>query len=182
MGQQKKKSEINLIPQDKFATSDLGRILGWLLSVSRKLTILIELLLMAAFLSRFWLDTNISKLNDEIKQKQAYILSLSSFENEFNQTKDKIKILSVLTSPENMLLGRINKVASFVPNNIVLNNVQVTQDRIQIDGISPSEFQILQFITNLEATKEFTNSTLSTLSLDEETQQLFFSIIIQVTK
>ena len=68
MAARKKSSRINLLPQEEFAASTLGRILAWILSTFRILVIMTELIVILAFLSRFWLDARTTDLNEEIKQ------------------------------------------------------------------------------------------------------------------
>ena len=50
-----RKEEINLLPQKGFEATTAGRILAWILSTFRIIVIITELLVMVAFLSRFWL-------------------------------------------------------------------------------------------------------------------------------
>lgn len=76
----KKTKAINLLPQEAFAKTTLGRTLTWLLSTFRIIVISVEMVVVVAFLSRFWLDARITDLNDELKQKQAVITSLATFE------------------------------------------------------------------------------------------------------
>ena len=62
----KKEPEINLLPQEEFEGSVIGRILKWGLSTFRIIVIIVEMVVMAAFLSRFWLDAKNSDLNEDI--------------------------------------------------------------------------------------------------------------------
>ena len=86
----RKKRQINLLPQEEFAASTLGRVLNWLLTTFRYIVIVTEIVVMTAFLSRFWLDAKSTDLNELIKQKQAVIAASADFEKEFRLTKDNL--------------------------------------------------------------------------------------------
>ncbi len=58
MAARKNQQLINLLPQEEFAVSTLGRILAWLMSTFRYIVIAVEMVVMLAFLSRFWLEWN----------------------------------------------------------------------------------------------------------------------------
>jgi len=53
----KKEKPINLLPKDSFAETTLGRVITWFLGTFRIMVIAVELVVVAAFLSRFWLDS-----------------------------------------------------------------------------------------------------------------------------
>ncbi len=93
MAARKKKRRINLLPQEEFAASILGRVLAWLLSSFRAIVSLTEMTVMIAFLSRFWLDAKSADLNELIRQKQPVIASTSDFEKEEGTIIEKLKEL-----------------------------------------------------------------------------------------
>ena len=83
---------INLLPQEEFEASVLGRILRWAMGTFRIIVIITEMIVMGAFLSRFWLDAQNSDLNDQIKISSAQISSQASFEKKFRDVQTKLKI------------------------------------------------------------------------------------------
>ena len=89
-----KKSEINLLPQEEFASSTLGRVLTWLLSTFRIIVIATEIIVMAVFLSRFWLDAKANDLNELIRKNQAVLGTTVEFENEFRNIQKKLDTFS----------------------------------------------------------------------------------------
>jgi len=92
-----KQLKINLLAQEEFATSVLGRILSWALSTFRVIVIAVEMIVVVAFLSRFWLDARITDLNDELKQKQAIVASQATFEKRFRSAQSRLEILFEVT-------------------------------------------------------------------------------------
>lgn len=170
----KKKSNINLIPQDKFAASTFGRTLNWLLSTFRVMVIFVELVVMIAFLSRFWLDAKNSDLNDEIMAKQALISASRSFEKEFNLTKEKLAILSSL-SPTSFSRTLAN-IPPLIPGDIYLKSISLANTDININGESASEQSIAQLIANLDASNKYTSVSLTQVGFSQENGMLKFQI------
>src|SRR5512144_1767398 len=87
-----KSKSINLLPQEEFENSVLGRILRWATGSFRVIVIITEMVVMGAFLSRFWLDAQNSDLNDSIQIKSAQISAQKDFENQFRQIQKKLDI------------------------------------------------------------------------------------------
>jgi len=85
-----KSKQINLIPQDEFESSNFGRILKWALSTFRIVVIVTELIVMSAFLSRFWLDAKNSDLNEEINVNKSQIIAYKDIETEFRSLQKNL--------------------------------------------------------------------------------------------
>ena len=171
----KKKELINLLPQEEFAASTLGRILTWLLSTFRMIVIATEMIVMAAFLSRFWLDARNTDLNDEIKQKTAIISSYRQIERDFRDAQTKLSLLSGLTSAptQNSLLSGVSE---GLPIDVSLTTFSVESGSTQIAGLSLSEQSVAQFIANLGLQKSLVAPSLTQLTSDKNGNGLIFLV------
>ncbi|KKR69678.1 MAG: hypothetical protein UU12_C0039G0005 [Candidatus Woesebacteria bacterium GW2011_GWA2_40_7b] len=104
-----KTKTINLLPQEEFDVSTLGRILKWAMGTFRIIVIVTEMIVMTAFLSRFWLDAQNSDLNDAIAIKTAQISAQSDFEKQFRILQHKLSIFKTLTdSPQASIAKLLN--------------------------------------------------------------------------
>jgi Tfp pilus assembly protein PilN len=180
MAARKKKNRINLLPQEEFAASTLGRVLAWLLSTFRVTVIVTEMVVMLAFLSRFWLDAKSADLGDLIKQREAVIASSEEFEKEFRGVQKKLKIFSGLANTDQSITQHLADVSSIVPPEVVLTSFSFLGEEIKLEGISPNELGIAQLVANLEASDEFKEVSISQISTDKETQVLL-SFLIRLT-
>lgn len=151
---------INLLPQDEFQLTSLGRILKWALSTFRVMVIITELIVMSAFLSRFWLDAKNSDLNEEINISKAQVLAYSEVEQEFRNYQNKLSIAKSLYSEENNS-DLIKNITNQLPADIILSSIQKTEEGVQLKALSYSEKSIAQFLVNLESLKEIENIVLS---------------------
>lgn len=149
-----KSKTINLLPQEEFEASTLGRILRWATGSFRIIVILTEMVVMAAFLSRFWLDAQNSDLNDSLKVKSAQISAQKDTEQTFRRVQTKLDIfknINSLAQPS----GKLGLIATKVPADVVLSSVTVDKNSSEIKGVSGSELGIAQFISNLKAEPSF---------------------------
>lgn len=156
----KKTEQINLLPQDDFEASTFGRILKWALSSFRVMVIVTELIVMSAFLSRFWLDAKNSDLNESLNVKKSQVLAYSDIEKEFRNYQKKLSIIKKLYSEEknSNLMSQITKV---MPEDVILSSIQKDGSNLQIKAVGFSESSIAQFLVNLGGLNLLENINLS---------------------
>lgn len=174
----KNKSVINLLPQEEFDVSVTGRILKWAMGTFRIIVIITEMIVMGAFLSRFWLDAQNSDLAGAIKIKSSQISAQAATEKEFRSVQSKLNIAKLIeTTPP--LSDKISAITSKLPQSVNLSSVSVAEDSIQIKGNSGSDFGIAQFVANLKSNPSFKNVDLGQINSSETNLgQTVFSIKI----
>jgi len=160
MPAQQKRKLVNLLPQSSFEDSTAGRVLKWTLSTFRVLVIFVELVVIAGFMTRFWLDVEHSDLNDEIKQKSQLIESYSSLENNFKSTQAKLTLFETFDDQQNRNSDLIGALTTKIPNGANLSAFRRTDNLMEIAIESVSEQAVAQFISNLEASQDFTDMKL----------------------
>jgi Tfp pilus assembly protein PilN len=163
----KKESKINLLPQKEFERSTLGRILKWAVSSFRIIVIITEMIVMGAFLSRFWLDANNSDLNDAITQKKVVIASYAETESKFRTFQKQIDIFNKIASSAQKSVY-LNLITSLAPTDVILNSVSDNDNSIQIIGYSGNEQSISQFIKNLSSNNKFKDVSLNKIDPSED--------------
>jgi len=160
MAARKKPAQINLLPQEQFAASTMGRVLTWALSTFRIIVIITELIVILAFLSRFFLDAENADLTEEIEQKQGIVASSSEFEKTFRQTQKRLAIFSELTTQDKRASGVLSKIAISIPPDVFLESINLNDNSLSLVGLSPNERSIQEFVVNLEANLGFNNVSL----------------------
>lgn len=167
---------INLLPRDDFETSVLGRILKWALSSFRVMVIITEIVVMSAFLSRFWLDARNSDLNEELEMGEAQVNAYEEVELEFRSIQKKLGIAKILyNEPKSTQV--LSDIAKTLPPDIFLSSVTLNQTSLLIKAASFSESSIAQFVTNLEANKNFSDIELSQISTDQDNPNIIIFTI-----
>lgn len=170
----KKRVSINLLPTEGFKSTIMGRALQWALTSFRVMVIVCELIVMGAFLSRFWLDARNSDLNEEINIAKAQVMAYEPVETEFRLMQKRLLIASQLYSEENVSL-HVDSLSQYLPTDVFLNSISVIDDSFQIKATSLSERSILQYIVNLESLEIFDDIVLSQISssIDNESYMTF---------
>lgn len=144
-----KNKAINLLPLEEFNASTAGRILKWATSTFRVIVIITEMVVMGAFLSRFWLDAQNSTLNNAIKAKSAQIAAQADLEQRFRNTQLKLAIFKQIDQ-DNNLSSLVDNITSKVPENITLSKIAIDKGTISITGSSLTDYDIGIFITSLQ--------------------------------
>ena len=171
-----KNKAINLLPQEEFDVSVIGRTLKWAMGTFRIIVIVTEMIVMSAFLSRFWLDARNSDLTNDIKIKTAQIEAQKAVEKEFRGLQAKLSIAQQI-SAQSPLSQKVNTIASKLPSGVNLVTVSVLENSATIKGTSASELGIAQFIANLRSDPTLKNVELGLVSSSEVDQtQIIFSI------
>lgn len=158
-----KSKQINLIPQDEFESSNFGRVIKWILSTFRFLVIVTELIVMSAFLSRFWLDAKNSDLNDSINISKSQVSAYKKIESEFRSLQTRIEIAKSIYS-EPKISSLVSNISKLTPADITLTAISYNDGQLTIKALSYSEQSIAQFLINLESSKELSDVTLSQVS------------------
>lgn len=169
---------VNLLPQEEFEASVTGRVLKWAMGTFRIIVIVTEMIVMGAFLSRFWLDSQNSDLTDSINVRSAEISAQSDFENQFRQLQAKLSIFKQLTATGTSK-DKLDSITSKVPQDVILSSLSVGENSAQVKGIAASELGVLQFMTNLKSESSLKSTDLASISSPEDNpSQINFAINI----
>lgn len=172
MSVQKKQGQINLLPEIGFETTTGGRILSWILSTFRIIVIVTEIIVMIAFLSRFWLDAKNTDLNDEIKHKTAVLTASKDFEREFENIQNRLTIFSELTKNEGLYADILKTTVSYLPQDLFLTTLAFKESSLQIEGSTANEASIQQLMVNLSSTNKFFKINLAELATNSKDSNL----------
>ncbi|KKS96170.1 MAG: hypothetical protein UV71_C0001G0044 [Microgenomates group bacterium GW2011_GWC1_43_13] len=173
-----KNKVINLLPQEEFDVSMLGRTLKWAMGAFRVIVIVTEMIVMGAFLSRFWLDAQNSDLSNSIKIKSAQITAQAAVEKEFRSVQSKLAIVKQIGGGT-LSSKKIEAITSRLPTGVNLKTVSVLDNSAQVKGVSATELGIAQFIANLKEDKSFKTVSLGQVDSSEgDLAQIEFSINI----
>ncbi|MBI2590907.1 MAG: PilN domain-containing protein [Candidatus Blackburnbacteria bacterium] len=168
--------KINLVLKEGFENSTLGKILSWSLSAGRLIVILTELVVILAFLSRFWLDRTLTDLNESNTNKRKQIEASSSFEANFRNIQDRLANYQKYAFKTNND-AKIAQIASLLPADVTLTKINLSKKDFQISGISLSESGLSGFMKGISNSPPFKNVVLSSLNLATDGQQgLVFTI------
>lgn len=161
----KKQKKINLLVKEGFEHTALGRGLNWVLSAGRIIVILTELVVIIAFLSRFWLDTTRNDLKNQNSALKFQVEENAPFETEFRKTQKRLDLYQRITGQQAGAATIVQDISSQLPTDVSLESISFTEGELTIRGLALSESGLAGFIKALNESQSVEEARLSDVSL-----------------
>lgn len=155
-----RKKEISLAPQDPFDKGVLGRLGAWVLSTGRYILVFVELIVIGAFLSRFWLDRENSDLSEQLRQQRAILESTQSFEEEFRLFQTRLQVAAKALEGRVNVLAPLEVIEKVLPSDVLLSGYSVS-DRSHEEDVDFIEVTISTKVTSEAGLAEFIDGLLA---------------------
>lgn len=175
------KGTINLLPKGEFEKSPIGKFFKWALSVGRYIVIFTELIVIISFLSRFKLDNDLARLNKDISEKQAVIVSFGDLEKNVRSLQTKLKIIKSKQEVRSKIIQALDECSSFTPPDVVLSDLSIKDSSILLKGIAISHQGLAAFIEGFKQSKLFDEIDLRNISSKGESLEIQFEITAKLT-
>jgi len=149
------KKEISLLPEDNNPQSFSNRFIRWLTTAGRFVIVFTELVVVLAFISRFWLDRKNADLSETIRQQTAILESTKDFENEYLALQQRLTFVKKYYQQAPDYAPKIQSLIESSPPGIVYNRFSLSRPKgsptVQSDMIvyAYQESSIVDFVTNL---------------------------------
>ena len=149
------KKEMSFLPEENDVNSFSARTIRWLTTVGRYVIVFSELIVICAFISRFWLDRTNSDLSESIRQQQAILETTVDFETEYTVLQQRLKVISQFYQSQPEYQNKLSTLVASTPPGINYDKLSVAWDPItskissSISLYSYQESAIVDFITNL---------------------------------
>ena len=149
------KKEVSLLPNSENPNSFSSRLIKWSTTTGRVVIIFTELIVVCAFISRFWLDRKNSDLSEILRQKTAILQSTKTFEAEFKQLQQKLSSIKVFYANQPKYDQQITSLIKSTPEEIYYKDISLSQDEKTLQTVIISNLTayrediIVNFITNL---------------------------------
>lgn len=157
---QKLDIRVNLVPQDPFFETVLGRFLKWALSVGRYIVIFTEMIVILSFASRFTLDRMVTDLNSAIHQKERVISSYGDLEKNFRFVQKQIGDYQQFKQESN-LVDIFPILNNSVPANVVFETLLIRPSSINFTGSALSQNALNVLVNNLQLSPYFTEVSIN---------------------
>jgi Tfp pilus assembly protein PilN len=175
--------QINLLPQEEFAASTTGRVLQWLLSTFRYLVIITEMVVISAFISRFYFDSRSTDLSEEMKQKENYIKAYLDFENQFKSAQQKLAIFSSMSDQNKKSSPLLDSIVGVMPKDIQLVQMAfLSATKLQVQASSLSERSVDQFVVNLSTLPQLQDVSLTQVDVKATSPYVNFIVQAKIKK
>lgn len=170
------KTGINLLSQSEFEQPFWGRFLKWAITTGRYILILVELVVIVAFLSRFKLDKDMADLSDSIAGKKAVLDATYSTEQNFRFTQSQLNAAEILLNSQARARQTLETAVSYVPPQVTLTKLALQLNSLTISGQASTTDGLAILLARMTADRGWKSIDLSEV-LATPTQGIGFTII-----
>lgn len=160
---------MNLLPKTVWEASFWGRFFKWAMTGGRYIVLLTELVVIAAFLSRFKLDRDYADLKDRIDNKRMLLMSLTETERRFRETQDRLSVAGKIIENQLVAAPRIEEVMSKVPKEVFLTDLTVSGKEMVLTGETDRTDGFGVFLSRLMRSRDWKSVSVTKLIADEGT-------------
>lgn len=148
------KKEVSLLPDSENPNSLGSRLLLWLTTIGRFIIVFTELIVICAFISRFWLDRKNSDLSEILRQQKAILESTQDFEKEYSLLQQKLKFIKSFYRGRPDYSAKIVSLTESTPPDIYFNSLTFDLDEksnvtANLSAVALNPQTIYHFISNL---------------------------------
>lgn len=164
---------MNFLVKDELQEFGQGKVLKWALNWGKKIVVLTELVVILAFLSRFWLDTTVADLGEKITQKKAIVDASAESEKRFRVLAARVDKASKIENTVSVLTI-YDKTESLIPATVTVEQLTVSRKDIAFGG-SADEQTLSVMVDAFRNSKNFTNIRVEKITKQTEGQRVSFA-------
>ena len=181
------KKGFNLLKTQAEPPSVWTKVYDWVIGTARIVIIVIEVIVLVAFVIRIFIDLQGKELDKKIEQGEAILNVLKTNEADFRLIQSKTSTYSTIWNSTPDYSEMIATINASLPINVSITNltISINKDTLTITGVADKkkEADIVDLETNLKNNLPYlTNSVLD--RLQDTTDQLTFSFratIVNIT-
>lgn len=151
----------------------LVQLFHWVLFTGRYTLIIVEGVVLIAFIARFKLDGDLASNKEAIEQQISYIEALRSYEILIRQRQFKLSTIAEAKTNSVDYPAIFKKIADQTPTGVKITSLNlgknVGQANIQINAQAKSNNDVTSFVTGLREDQTFSEITLTSIGLDQDT-------------
>lgn len=172
---------INLLPEDPFIDSFVGKFLIWALSIGRYIVVLTELIVIVSFLSRFKLDRNLTDLNEAIEHQKVVILSYEKTESDFKAAQKNINFIKQ-TQTNNTVLDTLAFLEKNLPIDVKLDTLNIGPTNWSVKAATLSAGGMKTAVDQIIRTNPQSEVSVKDIKLDNKTGEINFAILVTLKR
>lgn len=180
--------EVSLLPKEADNNSLFARTLRWLTSVGRVIIIFTELIVIAAFLSRFWLDRKNSDLSETLRQQKAIIGSTKEFENEYLSLQNRLTTIKKFYSLSPRYADFFKSISQSLPPDVYLQSLSFERDDknsqilVKSKLYSYQEDSLVNFVTNASLNPDIHDVSVERIEKRTKDSKYYLDAVISFKK
>ncbi|MCL4366035.1 PilN domain-containing protein [Patescibacteria group bacterium] len=162
---------LNLLKPQSNPEKITVKLFSWLLSGGRYIFVVVEALVLIAFVTRFKLDADLATKKEAIEEQIPYIQSLKPYETVIRETQLKLSTISNIRKSSLDWSEVLKKIANQTPTNVQIISINIRKDAgnavIHIIGQASTGSDLSSFIAGLKEESTFSNVNLASVGLEQ---------------
>ena len=149
------------------------KLVHWLLSAGRYIFVVVNGLVLIAFITRFKLDADLASKKEAIEEQIPYIESLKPYEILIKETQLKLATLDSLKSNSPDWPTILKKIADQTPLSVKITTINIEIEKnvgtatIRITGQTQNNNDLTNFIMGLKKEGAFNEISLANIGLEQ---------------
>jgi len=172
------KREISLLPDESNNNSFSARVIRYLTTVGRYIIVFTELIVISAFISRFWLDRQNSDLSESLRQQKAILESTSEFEKEYTSLQGRLKYISDNYKNQPNYIENIKAIVSSVSPDVFFQKLSVNPDDAILSLYSYQEDSLVSTIVNMSLNPNFSAIDIRKIEKKSKDSKYFVDLLL----
>lgn len=158
---------INILSFQSHDQNSLGSFLSWSLKYGRIIVIVTEFLVIAAFISRFYFDRQLSDLHDHIELNTAVVEGMQGTEKEFLLLKQTLQNVQTTLSNQKDFSKLMASINEQKPSDLTIREFSMRDTELTFTAQVSSPVSLNTFITNMATTNKFSDFAIDDLALKD---------------
>lgn len=177
--QSKLRIKLNLLHPKELQMKLAERFIRWLVTYGRFIVILVEVVVVAAFLTRFKYDADLDTLKRKISVDLPYVEGLADYEALITQTQNRLTLVDKTFQGSARWQETITNISALTPTSIQFIGLSLEDKdeknvsfRISATTVSNTDLGI--FLNSLRTQDNFSEINLASISFEDD--QILFTI------
>lgn len=160
---------INLLPASDFELSFWGRFLKWAVTAGRYIIIVTEMVVIAAFLSRFKLDQDVSDLASTLEGERNVLEAQRETEMEFRGVQARLAAAETMLNSQLGVEKKINQIVEKIPSPVKLASLEVGASSVKLEARTLSEQSLGEMLMRMSRDPDIKAVEIENVTADEQT-------------
>lgn len=143
------KRELSLLPDESNNSSFSALATRYLTTIGRYIIVFTELIVICAFISRFWLDRQNSDLSESLRQQKAILESTIEFEKEYISLQSRLNQIDSHYKNQPLYIDNIKAIISSIPPDVFFQQLTINPTVAEVSLYSYQEDSLVNTIVNM---------------------------------
>lgn len=164
--------KLNLLKPQSSSEKIYLKFVNWLLSSGRYIFVLVNALVLIAFMARFKFDADLASKKEAIAQQIPYIESLQPYELLIRETQLKLTTIDNIKRNSFDWQDILKRISSQIPVSITITNLnmEVTTGTatVHVSGQTKINNDVTSLVNGIKSDNTFSNINLTNIGLEQD--------------